>query len=50
MLKKKWLHATEIGGFNNFINHSLEYITEEVASCHRNRGIQYFNKSQCRIY
>jgi hypothetical protein len=39
---KKWLHATGIGGLYIFKNYILEYIKEEVASCHSNRRIKYF--------
>jgi hypothetical protein len=38
---KKWLHATVIGGLNIFRSYILEYINEEVASCHSNRRIKY---------
>jgi hypothetical protein len=37
-----WLHATVIEGLNISINYILEYIKEEVASCHSIRGTKYF--------
>jgi len=39
-----------IRGFNIFLNYILEYIKEEMASCHSTGGNKYFYELYFRLY